>query len=114
MMNVKLATKGKPKIVAFEQGPPPVEIPVPPVPPVPKKRGKKKQTKEEAMKALEADIQEYNRLIQELKEDEQRLRSFVGLKQVPELIQGELNNLVEDKLAYEDKLKEISEMPEQL
>ena len=54
---------------------------------------------------------EMNKLIQELQEDEMKLQGMV-LKQVPELIKGELANLDDEQKEIHEKLQELSSLPE--
>ena len=84
--------------------------------PEPKKRAsraKAKPTKEEVLKILAADSAEMIKLIQELKEDEQKLQGCgLQLKQVPELIKGELANLEEEHKEIDEKIQELLSLPE--
>lgn len=114
MLTVKLAKPTKGKVAKI----PKVEAPVPPVQeapkPEPKKRAsraKPKPTKEELLKVLSESCTEMKKLIQELKEDESKLQGM-DLKQVHELIKGELANLEEEQKEVDEKIQELLSLPD--
>lgn len=116
--NVKKTAKPKKNVTINESVPSvPAESGVPgspkdevaKVPKVPKKRAsraKKEPTKEETMALLLNASNEVKQVIQELKEDENKL-SGLDLKKVPDLLKETIENLEED-------LKEIDEQYEEL
>jgi DNA repair exonuclease SbcCD ATPase subunit len=71
-----------------------------------KSRAKPKPTKEEAIKLLQDASTDIKQIIQDLKEDEQRLASM-QLKNVHELIKETLLNLGEDLEEIEEQLEQI-------
>ncbi len=72
-------------------------------------RAKPKPTKEEALKLLEDAVVEVGQIVQDLKDDYEKIKSM-PLKKLHELVADTIKNLEEDTLEFQDQIKEIKSM----
>ena len=76
----------------------------------PKTRGKKQMSKEECLKLLVGDMNELKQEIQNLKDDQSKLPNGM-YKILPDLINDEIEDLVEELQEIEQKHNELSQVP---